>query len=226
MRISGIQKVTLTDYPKHLACIIFTQGCNYNCGYCQNRSLISQTEGLLTEEYIFEYLNKRKNLLEGVVVSGGEPTIQKDLKEFIKKVKKLGLKVKLDTNGSNYKIIDELLKEQLVDYIAMDIKGSIDNYNSVCGSKVNVENIRKSIKRIKNSNIDYEFRTTIIKEYHNLSKIKEIISIIENSKYYIQNYEESERVLDKSLHSFTEEELKELKRKLKIYPNVKIRGLE
>ena len=225
MKISGLEKLTLTDYPGKLACIVFTQGCNFKCPFCQNSTLIECSDGLLNEKYIFDYLNKRKNVLEGVVITGGEPTIQKDIKEFIKKVKKLGLKVKLDTNGNNYKVIENLLEERLLDYIAMDVKSTLEDYETIAGTKVNIQNIKKSIEIIKNSKIDHEFRTTIIKDFHTITKIKSIIGLLGNSKYYLQNFQDSEYVIDKNLKSFTEDELKMIKNELKEFSNVNIRGL-
>ena len=225
MKISGLEKLTLTDYPNHLAAIIFTQGCNFICSFCQNSSLIKCSEGLINECEVLDYLNKRKNVLEGLVISGGEPTIQKDLEEFIVKVKKLGLKVKLDTNGNNYELLKKLIDSKLVDYVAMDIKTIFEEYDSIIGKKINVENIKKSIQLLKNSPIDFEFRTTIIKEFHNEEKIQKIIDYIDGSDYYLQNFQNSSDVIDKSLHGFTDVELKKLARKFNKYKNVKIRGI-
>ena len=225
MKISGLEKLTLTDYPGHLACIIFTQGCNFKCPFCQNSTLLPLEEGLISEEEVFAYLNKRKNVLEGVVITGGEPTIQKDLKNFILKVRNLGLKVKLDTNGYNPLVLEDLLNNNLLDYVAMDIKNSLDDYNDITATKVKIANIEKSIKLLKESNIDHEFRTTIVKEFHTLEKIKKIIKIIDGNKYFLQNFQNSENVINKNLHGFTEEELEEIKNELKDYSNVNIRGL-
>ena len=201
MNIAGVQKVTLLDYPGKVACEIFTQGCNFECPFCQNSSLIPITNtGEFSEEEIFEYLNLRKNILDGVVITGGEPTVQKDLKGFIKKIKDLGLLVKLDTNGGNPKVLQELIDEKLVDYVAMDIKNIFNKYNITAGKKINLDNIKKSIEILKASKIDYEFRTTIIKEMHSLDDIISICKLVGNAKYYLQNFEDSENVID---HSFT-----------------------
>ncbi len=231
MNISGFQKLTLLDYPNNLACIIFTQGCNFKCPFCHNSPLISNNEhedSFINEEEILKYLDKRKSILDGVVISGGEPTTQKNLKPFIQKIKEKGLKVKLDTNGSNTKILKELIDNSLIDYVAMDIKNDKDNYSNTCGlNKVNINNIKESIEILKSSNIDYEFRTTIIKEYHNIEFIKNILKLIgDNSKYYLQNFVDSENVIDKSIHGFSDEELRGIYLELnKEYKNVKIRGL-
>ena len=227
MNIAGVQKVTLLDYPGKVACEIFTQGCNFECPFCQNSSLIPITNtGEFSEEEIFEYLNLRKNILDGVVITGGEPTVQKDLKGFIKKIKDLGLLVKLDTNGGNPKVLQELIDEDLVDYVAMDIKNIFNKYNITAGKKINLDNIKKSIEILKASKIDYEFRTTIIKEMHSLDDIISICKLVGNAKYYLQNFEDSENVLDHSLHGFSREELLFIDKYLKdLFPNVEIRAL-
>ena len=227
MNIAGVQKVTLLDYPGKVACEIFTQGCNFECPFCQNSSLIPITNtGEFSEEEIFEYLNLRKNILDGVVITGGEPTVQKDLKSFIKKIKDLGLLVKLDTNGGNPKVLQELIDEKLVDYVAMDIKNIFNKYNITAGKKINLDNIKKSIEILKASKIDYEFRTTIIKEMHSLDDIVSICKLVGNAKYYLQNFEDSEFVIDHSLHGFSREELLFIDKYLKdVFPNVEIRAL-
>lgn len=227
MNIAGVQKVTLLDYPGKVACEIFTQGCNFECPFCQNSSLIPITNtGEFSEEEIFEYLNLRKNILDGVVITGGEPTVQKDLKAFIKKIKDLGLLVKLDTNGGNPKVLQELIDEKLVDYVAMDIKNIFNKYNITAGKKINLDNIKKSIEILKASKIDYEFRTTIIKEMHSLDDIVSICKLVGNAKYYLQNFEDSENVIDHSLHGFSREELLFIDKYLKdVFPNVEIRAL-
>ena len=227
MNIAGVQKVTLLDYPGKVACEIFTQGCNFECPFCQNSSLIPITNtGEFSEEEIFEYLVLRKKILDGVVITGGEPTVQKDLKEFIKKIKDLGLLVKLDTNGGNPKVLQELIDEKLVDYVAMDIKNIFNKYNITAGKKINLDNIKKSIEILKASKIDYEFRTTIIKEMHSLDDIVSICKLVGDAKYYLQNFEDSENVIDHSLHGFSREELLFIDKYLKdLFPNVEIRAL-
>ena len=213
MLISGFDKVTLLNYPGLVACTIFTKGCNLKCPFCHNSSLISGNDDTyIDEDEIFKYLNKRKNIIEGVCISGGEPLLQKDIKEFIRKIKSLGLKVKLDTNGTNPDLILSLINDNLLDYIAMDIKNIKSKYELTSGAKEKIDNILKSINIIENSGIDYEFRTTIIKEFHTLSDIDYISKKLDKkSKYYIQNFVKSDAVLDKNLHSFTSDELKEMK---------------
>ncbi|MDD2505226.1 MAG: anaerobic ribonucleoside-triphosphate reductase activating protein [Bacilli bacterium] len=228
INISGLEKLSVTDYPGHVSCIVFTQGCNFNCPFCHNSSLIPFKKGSIKEEEVINYIEKRKNVLDEVVITGGEPLLQQDIKNFIKKIKKIGLKVKLDTNGSNFKILKELIEGKLIDYIAMDIKNDKDNYSLVTGyKKYDFSSIKETIKLIEQSNIDYEFRTTIIKEYHSLKNIENILKIIDNkSKYFIQNFENNESVLIKDLNGFTKEELINIEKILKDkYPNIKVRGL-
>lgn len=228
MNISGLQKLSLSDYPGFISAVIFTQGCNFNCSYCQNSSLIPNKKGLMDEDEIMNYLNKRKSILDGLVISGGEPTVQKNLKEFIIKIKDIGYKVKLDTNGSNPKVLKDLLDNNLLDYVAMDIKQDKINYEEVTGyKKYNFESIKESIKILEESKIDYEFRTTLIKNYHAIKKVENILKIInKKSKYYLQNFETSEDVRDKKLEGFTKEELLDIEKKLKKkYPNLNIRGI-
>lgn len=226
MIVDGFQKVTLLDYPNKVAAMIFTRGCNFRCPFCQNSSLIGchPEEGKVTEKEIFEYLEKRKNILDGIVISGGEPTLQRDLKAFIQKVKRLGLFVKLDTNGSNPKLLKELIDEKLVDYVAMDIKSSFFKYQGISGAVVNMENTKKSIDLLKRGAVDYEFRTTLVREYHNEEDIENICSYIgTDSKYYLQNFVNSEEVIDQTLHGYDSYELNHLYEILKNrFPNVKM----
>lgn len=225
MIIGGLQKTTLLDFPNHVACIIFTKGCNFRCPFCQNSTLIGiNHEDEISEEYIFDYLIKRQGILDGVVITGGEPTVQKDLKEFIKKIKNLGLKVKLDTNGYNPNVLKELIDENLLDYVAMDIKHSIEKYHLIVGKNINTNYILESIKILEESNVDHEFRTTIIKEYHTIDDIIEITSYFKSdTPYYLQNFKNSSNVLDKSLHGFTNEELEEINTHVLENRKIKIR---
>ena len=228
MKIAGLQKLTLLDYPSKTACIIFTQGCTFKCSFCQNSELIPLSGNEeITEDDIINYLIKRKNVLDGVVITGGEPTIQKDLKDFIKKIKELGYLVKLDTNGANYSMLKELIEENLIDYVAMDIKTTFEDYEKVIKTKTKMDNIKESIKLLKNSSISHEFRTTIIKNIHDIGKILEICKYLGDSeKYYLQNFEQSEYVVDKTLESFSKEELINIQKIVgEKFPNVIVRNL-
>lgn len=227
MEISGFEKMTLTDYPGSVAAIVFTQGCNFKCPFCHNSDLIYFKSGVIDENEVLDYLGKRKKMLDGVVITGGEPTLQQDLINFLNKVKNLGLKVKLDTNGAKPEVLKKIIDLNLVDYIAMDIKSSQNNYSEVSGVKVDINKIRESISIIKKSKLDFEFRTTVVKNYHNYESLLEICEYVGNDvKYYLQNFENSSRVLNSTLESFSKDELLEMCAKLnEKFPNVKVRGI-
>lgn len=215
MKISGFDKLTLLNYPDKVACTIFTSGCNLRCPFCHNSGLVTNNYNEISFDSIYEYLKKRIGILDGVCITGGEPLIHADIKDYIKKIKDLGYLVKIDTNGCNPKLLKELIDLKLVDYIAMDIKNIYSKYDITSGVKVNIDNIKKSISIIENSGIDYEFRTTIVKEFHSTEDIKEILSYISsNSNYYIQNFKNSNDVFNKNLSSFSEDELVEMKNKI------------
>ena len=228
MVISGFQKLTLVDFPGHTACIIFTQGCNFKCPFCHNSGLIqgANNSNKIDEQVLFDYLDKRKGLIDGVCVSGGEPLLQKDIELFIRKIKEKGYKVKLDTNGSKPKILKKLIDCNLIDYVAMDVKNTFSKYDVTSGAKVNLDDIKESINILKSSNIDCEFRTTIVKELHSFENIEEILNYLGPSvKFYIQNYRDCDTVLQKGLNGFSDVELLEIEKKLeRRYPNVTIRG--
>ena len=215
MKISGFDKLTLLNYPDKVACTIFTSGCNLRCPFCHNSGLVTNNYNEISFDSIYEYLKKRIGILDGVCITGGEPLIHADIKDYIKKIMDLGYLVKIDTNGSNPKLLKELIDLKLVDYIAMDIKNIYSKYDITSGVKVNIDNIKKSISIIENSGIDYEFRTTIVKEFHSTQDIKEILSYISsNSNYYIQNFKNSNDVFNRNLSSFSEKELVEMKNKI------------
>lgn len=227
MLIGGMQKLTLLDYPGVLSCIVFTAGCNFRCPFCHNGELVVDTDDieLTKEEELFAYLKKRKNVLDGVVVSGGEPLIHKDIEDLIRKIKDLGYKVKLDTNGSNPDKLKDLIDKKLIDYVAMDIKMPLKKYETITKVKINTDLIKKSIDILMSSGIPHEFRTTIVKEFHTHSHIKEICKMIgKDELYYLQNYKDSDGVIEKGLHSFSEDELSDMIKDInKDYPRVSIR---
>lgn len=229
MTINGMQKLTLLDYPGNVACLIFTQGCNFRCPFCHNSGLLDMNNNCekIDEKEVFKYLEKRRGLLDGVCISGGEPLLQKDIVDFIRKVKDLGYKVKLDTNGSSPKKLKQLIEDGLIDYVAMDIKNDFLNYDKTAGMCTNIDNIKESIEIIENSNIEYEFRTTIVKQFHDVGKLEKIIQYIgPNARYYIQNYQDCSSVLQRGLNGFDNEELLNIKNTLGVkYPNLVVRGV-
>ncbi len=211
MLISGVQKFTILDYPGKIACMIFTPYCNFRCGYCHNSEdvLPERIEKIkhsfIPENTFFNFLKTRKNFIDGVVITGGEPTLQNDLKDFIFKIKNLGFLVKLDTNGTNPDIVKKLIEENLLDFIAMDIKSDFENYKNISnfiGEESDLlKKIKESIKIIIDSNIDYEFRTTIAKNFISKENILNIGKMIFGcKKYALQNFRKSETVLDQSFN--------------------------
>ena len=226
MKIGGFEKLTVQDYPEHIACIIFTKGCNFDCSYCYNRDLVDNKSQTIDKDEIMSYLYKRRKLLDGVVISGGEPTIWNDLVDFLKEIKELKLDIKLDTNGYNPEMIKEIIDNKLVDYIAMDIKAIPSKYHKVINKKIDFDKIIESINLIKKSNIKHEFRTTIMKGVHSTLDIVEISKLIGNSSLYLQNFEYTDRVKGKNIKSFSKDELLEIKKELKKYPNIIIRYIE
>lgn len=202
MLIGGLQKFSLLDYPGSIAAIVFTQGCNFRCQFCYNPMLVwparegrlkntanadQKNHPLLKVGDFFDFLHGRIGKLDGVVISGGEPTLHPDLPEFIKKIKDLGFKVKLDTNGTNPAMLRELVEDKLLDYVAMDIKASADKYAVVAGSKIKLSKIEESIKIIKESGLLYEFRSTIVPGLHDTEDIKKMGELIcDAAKWYLQ----------------------------------------
>ena len=186
MRIGGLQKFSFIDYPGKTAAIIFTQGCNFKCSYCHNPQLVYPNlfQVSMPEEEIFAFLESRKNQLDAVVITGGEPTLQPDLIDFIKKVKDMGFLVKLDTNGSNPNILKEIINQKLVNFIAMDIKAPFDKYSSVCCVPVNIDNIKLSVELIKKSGIEFLFRTTFDKTKLFDTDIKTMTDFLNVADFY------------------------------------------
>ncbi len=196
MIIGGFQKFSLLEYPGKIGTVLFTQGCNFRCSYCHNPSLVDpeRYEPVISEESIMNFLELRKGKLEAVTISGGEPTIQPDLVDFIYKIRQLGYSIKLDTNGSNPSVLKQLVKENMVDYWAMDIKAPLSLYSTICGCSVNEKAILESMDIIRNSQKEWEFRTTYFNQVLNWNDILEIQTLLRNGdKYYLQqcNYEDT-----------------------------------
>jgi len=189
MKFGGIQKLTLIDYPGKIATTLFVYGCNFKCRFCYNSDLVlsnpNTNKSFLSEEEIFSFLEERKGFLEGVVLCGGEPTIYPDLPDFTEKIKQMGYKVKLDTNGSNPEMLHYLIKKKLIDYVAMDIKAPKDKYPKVVQCKVSIEKIEKSITLLKESNLDYEFRTTVVPTLLEKDDIIQIAKWLKGAKKYV-----------------------------------------
>ena len=181
MIIGGIQKSSLIDFPSKISCVIFTAGCNFDCPYCHNPELVNPPFTTINPEEIFAFLNTRKSLLDGVVLTGGEPTLQKNLTDFCEQIKSLGFPIKMDTNGSRPDVIQSLIKSKLVDFIAMDIKTLPEKYSPYIAKNITPDVILKSIHTIKNSGIPHEFRTTCVKPFVDADIISEISNIIDGA---------------------------------------------
>lgn len=205
MNFSGFQKLTLLDYPEHVACTLFTKGCNFRCPFCHNARLV--TEGNEDEQYgedmVLSYLKKRVGILDGVCITGGEPLLHKELPDFIRKVKALGYQVKLDTNGSFPGILKSLVNEGLLDYVAMDVKNAMERY----GETIDVPDfdtapIEESIDFLLEGHVAYEFRTTVVAEFHTTQDIVSIAKRIQGApKYFLQNFVDSGCLIGENLHS-------------------------
>lgn len=210
MQIHGFNKTTLLDYPGIVAATIFTGGCNFRCPFCQNADLVldPNSQPIIPEEEVLNHLGKRKGITKGVCITGGEPTLQKDLVEFIKKIKEMDLLVKIDSNGYRPDILKELIDRKLVDYIAMDIKSSPTRYHEAAGTAIEIEKIKESVNLIMRSGLSYEFRTTVVKELHDIETMAEIADFISGAdKYFLQGYEDSDRVIKRGFSAYTRQEL-------------------
>src|SRR3989344_2598440 len=221
MIFGGFEKFTLIDYPSKMASMVYTIGFNFRCPYCHNPELVDETvEHTWSEKEILEFLKKRKGMLDGLVITGGEPTMHKDLPAFVKKVKKLGYLVKLDSNGTNPKMLEQLIRAGLVDYIAMDVKAPLSKYKETVSHPVDTQAIRKSIDLIMASEIPYEFRTTLVRA---LTSPKDIIKIGKEIKgatrYYLQKFVPTKILNPQFLRktTYSDEELKILQKKLSKY---------
>lgn len=231
MQIHGFNKTTLLDYPGHLASTIFLGNCNFRCPFCHNKGLVlcPDAEPTIPTELVLEHLEKRKNIIEGVCITGGEPTLSTDLYDFITQIKDLGILVKLDTNGYRPDKLKLLLSNHVIDYIAMDIKSSPDNYTSLTGlNYIDINKINESIQIIMDSDIDYEFRTTFVKELHDVNDIEEIGKWLRGcNNYYLQSYRASEQVINPIFSNFNKTELLGFQKQLlKYIKNVQIRGID
>lgn len=221
MIFGGFEKFTLIDYPGKVACMVYTIGCNFRCPYCHNPELVDETvEYTWSEEDILRFLEKRKGVLEGVCITGGEPTMHEDLPDFIRKVKKLGYAVKLDSNGTNPGMLKDLISGGLVDYVAMDIKSPLRKYKETVNRPADLGAIQKSIKLLMRSGIPYEFRTTLIKSLVSPEDLEEIGGEIRGAKkYYLQKFIQSKILNPQFLRktTYSDKELLELQKKMNNY---------
>ena len=221
MKIGGFQKTSLLDYPKNISAIIWTIGCNFRCPFCYNKDLVLGELGTFSEEEIFSFLKKRRGLLEGLVISGGEPLMQEDITDFITKVKKMKYLVKIDTNGMYPEKLKELIDKKIIDYVSMDVKAPKNKYDKLSGVKTDIKKIEKSIDIIKNSKIDYEFRTTFVPGLLEKKDIIEIAKWLDGSKkYFLQQFDNEPTLISNKLFNtppHSKEELIETLNEIKPY---------
>lgn len=208
MLISGIQKMTMLDYPDHTACIVFTPGCNFRCGYCHNPEFVLPEmiakirNSFIPEEVFFNFLKKRSGCIDGVVITGGEPTLMPDLTQFIERIKNFGFLVKLDSNGGRPEVLQSLINKNLLDYIAMDVKTSLEEYPKLVGPRLDPNNIQKSIEIIMHSGVPYEFRATLLKELHTPEVLKSMSEMMRGAtQFFLQTFR-PQKTLDPKFESY------------------------
>lgn len=231
MTFAGIQKLTLLDYPGKTACTVFTNGCNLRCPFCYNARLVlpeyQSTSSLLAEEEIRAFLKKRAGLLDGICITGGEPLLhEENLRDFIPYIRELGYMVKLDTNGTCPKILEQFLQLGWIDYVAMDVKNTFTYYAETIGiADFNVTPIKESIDIIRNSGVDYEFRTTVVREFHTVERIRELAQSIAGAKrYFLQKFLDSGELISSGLSAVSAEEMQAMQDVASQFCPTEIRG--
>ena len=226
MDFAGIDTLSLVDYDGKISTTIFTKGCNFRCPYCHNKVLVSELDDeFIPWEKLYSYLKKRVGVMDAVVVTGGEPTLMNDLIEKIKSIKELGYLVKLDTNGTNPKVLKTLIDEKLIDYVAMDIKNGPNYYEKTVNAKVDLEVLKESLNILKESGIDYELRTTLVEELHSEESIKDMISLVKgHKKLFLQKFTDRESCIVRGLHEVSKEKAQEYLSILEPYINVNLRN--
>ena len=231
IKFYGLQKLTLLDFPGNMAATVFTGGCNFRCPFCHNRSLVflNENDTEISQDDIIDYLQKRNKVLDGICLTGGEPLLHPGARNFIKKVRSLGLKVKLDTNGSNFEAMKELIEDGLVDYVAMDIKNCPSKYSQTIGlQNFDLSVVEKSKNYLLENHVDYEFRTTVVKQFHQIEDFKEIGKWIKGAKrYFLQNFEDHGSCIIEGLNPVEEDDLRKMKEVILPYVEyARIRGVE
>ena len=236
MKISGLQKMTLLDYPGKVACTVFLQGCNFRCPFCHNSDLLGGAgpEGL-TQEALLAFLKKRQGLLDAVCITGGEPTLQNDLPQLIRAIKELGYLVKLDTNGTRPEVVKTLAEENLIDYVAMDIKNGPGKYSETAGvPHMELDKLEQTMQFLMSAEVDYEFRTTVVEELHDPQGMKEIGLWLQRlsggkkaKRLFLQSYMDRDTVLMGGLSAPSREKMQEYKQILAPYADlVELRGVD
>ena len=230
MKIHGLQKMTLLDFPGRVACTVFIGGCDFRCPFCHNFELVDGTaKPIMDDEELLSFLSGRKGLLDGVAFTGGEPMINPGLPELIRKIRDLGYAIKLDTNGYHPETLEMLLKEGLIDYVAMDIKNSPAKYAMTSGlEQLDLEPVKKSISLLLEGDVDYEFRTTVLKEFHEADDLEEIGKMIKGAKrYFLQAFTDRDSVPFGNLHAPNKEEMTAFMAKAAPYVlEISLRGID
>lgn len=229
MLIKGFQKLTLLDYPGKTACTVFTGGCNYRCPFCHNAGLVTKMDTeIIPESEVFGHLKKRQGILDGVAISGGEPLLQGDIEEFLATIKELGYQIKLDTNGSFPEKLKAIIDKGLCDYVAMDIKNSKERYPETIGiDKFDISLMEKSVDILMSSDVEFELRTTVTKNFHTIKDIENIGKWVKGVKnFYLQNFVDSGNLIDSNVTGVSKEEMEEMLVAIRKYvPTAEIRGL-
>lgn len=233
IRIGGLQRMTLLDYPGKVACTVFLSGCSFKCPYCHNRDLVYIPENyeFFDPDDVLAYLKKRQGLLDGVCISGGEPLLQEDLKSFIEQIKSLGYLVKLDTNGNEPAALKELVESGLIDYVAMDVKNIPEKYALTTGMDPSVfscDAIKESVEYLKSNPVEHEFRTTVVKEFHEMEDIIGVAKwIAPSDHYYLQQFQNSENLIKQGWHAYDADEMKKMLEEVRKYvPQAELRGVK
>ena len=227
MEILGLEKVSLVDYEGYICATVFTGGCNFLCPFCHNPEIVKHEVSKLDSKEVLNYIESRKGLLDAVTISGGEPTLQPDLEDFIRAVKGMGLKVKLDTNGTRPEVLKNLIDKKLLDYVAMDIKNSFNNYSLITGVKnPQVDKIKESLRILETSSVPYELRTTLVNEFHSESDIKSLSEDLKGAKtLYLQKFVDSGYTIQGGLTEIKKSKVLEFKNILsQTIKNVHLRG--
>lgn len=227
VKILGLQKLTLLDYPGKTACTVFTGGCNFRCPYCHNASVVFEIEHAVSHDELFAFLKKRRNILDGVCITGGEPLINDDIEFLIKEIRDLGYLIKLDTNGYFPEKLEYLIGRQYIDYAAMDIKNSLPRYAQTVGVTLDTDKIKESAKILMSGNTEYEFRTTAVRELHDENSFEEIGQWLNGAKrYFLQGFVDSGNLIGSGMSGFTEAEMSNFKEIVSKYiTDTELRGI-
>ncbi len=227
MRFGGLQKLTLLDYPEKVACTVFCAGCNLRCPFCHNKTIVCGDGDEWTREEILTFLAKRRPVLEGVCLTGGEPLIYPDVAQFLRQIKDMGYKIKLDTNGTFPYKLQNLLESGLVDYVAMDVKNSPELYSATTGAAADVASVEQSVRLLLQGRVAYEFRTTVTKTHHTENSLIDVAKwLAQADKWYLQQFVHSDDLIDPTVEGYTDDELRSLCEAVRPYcPNVHVRGI-